>query len=65
VNVRGATWAVTDIRPQGLPRSPADEGEPGLTHVVQLQSLEEDRLVPGTADGRPHDRKGRVGDDPL
>ena len=44
VNVRGASWAVADVRSQGLPRSPADEGEPGLTHVVQLQSLEEDRL---------------------
>ena len=44
VNVRGATWAVADVRAQGLPRSPADEGEPGLTHVVELQSLEEDRL---------------------
>ena len=44
VNVRGATWAVADVRAQGLPRSPADEGEPGLTHVVDLQSLEEDRL---------------------
>ena len=44
VNVRGASWAVADVRAQGLPRSPADEGEPGLTHVVQLQSLEEDRL---------------------
>lgn len=44
VNVRGSTWAVADVRPQGLPRSPADEGLPGLTHVVELQSLEEDRL---------------------
>ena len=44
VNVRGASWAVADVRTQGLPRSPADEGEPGLTHVVELQSLEEDRL---------------------
>jgi len=44
VNVRGAAWAAADVRAQGLPRSPADEGEPGLTHVVQLQSLEEDRL---------------------
>jgi superfamily II DNA or RNA helicase len=44
VNVRGATWAVAEVISQGLPRSPADEGEPGLTHVVQLQSLEEDRL---------------------
>lgn len=44
VNVRGSTWAVTDVRQQGLPRSPADEGTAGLTHVVSLQSLEEDRL---------------------
>jgi superfamily II DNA/RNA helicase len=35
---------VTQIRDQGLPRSPADEQTPGLTHVVYLQSLEEDRL---------------------
>jgi hypothetical protein len=44
VNVRGSTWAVADVRQQGLPRSPADEGAAGLTHVVSLQSLEEDRL---------------------
>ncbi len=44
VNVRGSTWAVADIAQQGLPRSPADEGTAGLTHVVSLQSLEEDRL---------------------
>lgn len=44
VNVRGSTWAVADVRQQGLVRSPADEGTPGLTHVVDLQSLEEDRL---------------------
>jgi superfamily II DNA or RNA helicase len=44
VNVRGAMWAVTEVRQQGLPRSPADEAEAGLTHVVDLQSLEEDRL---------------------
>ena len=44
VNVRGANWAVADVRAQGLPRSPADEGEAGVTHVVDLQSLEEDRL---------------------
>lgn len=44
VNVRGSTWAVVEVRQQGLPRSPADEGAPGLTHVVALQSLEEDRL---------------------
>ncbi|MFD4945939.1 DISARM system SNF2-like helicase DrmD [Streptomyces sp. NPDC058409] len=44
VNVRGSTWAVADIRQQGLPRSPADEGTAGLAHVVTMQSLEEDRL---------------------
>jgi superfamily II DNA or RNA helicase len=44
VNVRGSTWAVADVQQQGLPRSPADEGVPHLTHVVSLQSLEEDRL---------------------
>ncbi|MGH3785212.1 MAG: DISARM system SNF2-like helicase DrmD [Pseudonocardiaceae bacterium] len=44
VNVRGSTWAVAEVRQQGLPRSPADEGAAGLTHVVSLQSLEEDRL---------------------
>ncbi|MDX6739041.1 DISARM system SNF2-like helicase DrmD [Actinocorallia sp. A-T 12471] len=43
VNVRGSTWAVTDVRTQGLPRSPADEGAAHLAHVVVLQSLEEDR----------------------
>jgi superfamily II DNA or RNA helicase len=44
VNVRGSTWAVANVRQQGLPRSPADEGTAGLTHVVSLQSLAEDRL---------------------
>ncbi|MYU31134.1 MULTISPECIES: DISARM system SNF2-like helicase DrmD [Streptomyces] len=44
VKVRGSTWAVSDVRRQGLPRSPADEGVPGLAHVVSLQSLDEDRL---------------------
>lgn len=44
VKVRGSTWAVSDVRRQGLPRSPADEGAPGLTHMVSLQSLDEDRL---------------------
>jgi len=44
VTVRGATWAVADVRQQGLPRSPADEGTPGLTHVVSLQALADDRL---------------------
>lgn len=44
VEVRGATWAVADVKDQGLPRSPADEGSAGAQHVVTLQSLEEDRL---------------------
>jgi len=44
VNVRGSTWAVADVRQQGLPRSPADDGTANLSHVVSLQSLEEDRL---------------------
>ena len=43
VEVRGATWAVAEVRPQGLPRSPADEGRPGAQHLVTLQSLDEDR----------------------
>lgn len=44
VNVRGSTWAVADVQEQGLPRSPADESAAHLSHVVTLQSLEEDRL---------------------
>lgn len=42
--VRGATWAVTDVRVQGLPRSGADDATTGLQHAVTLQSLDEDRL---------------------
>lgn len=44
VKVRGSTWAVSDIQKQGLPRSPADEGAPRLTHVVSVLSLDADRL---------------------
>ncbi len=44
VEVRGSTWAVSNVRCQGLPRSSADERSPGLSHVVDLQSLEEGRL---------------------
>ncbi|MFC5222051.1 DISARM system SNF2-like helicase DrmD [Bifidobacterium leontopitheci] len=44
VEVRGATWAVTDVTEQGLSRSPADESRSGKQHVVSLQSLEEDRM---------------------
>ena len=44
VEVRGSTWAVANIQAQGLPRSPADEATAQLSHVVDLQSLNEDRL---------------------
>ena len=44
VEVRGSTGAVANVQAQGLPRSPADEGAAQLNHVVDLQSLDEDRL---------------------
>ncbi len=44
VEVRGSTWAVANVQAQGLPRSPADESTASLSHVVDLQSLDEDRL---------------------
>jgi len=44
VEVRGSAWAVAGVQEQGLPRSPADEGTAHLSHVVELQSLDEDRL---------------------
>ena len=44
VEVRGSSWAVANVRPQGLPRSPADESTAHLSHVIELQSLDEDRL---------------------
>ncbi|WP_460743785.1 DISARM system SNF2-like helicase DrmD [Mariniluteicoccus endophyticus] len=44
VEVRGTTWAVTDVQRQGLTRSSADEAVAGLQHVVTLQSLGEDSL---------------------
>ncbi|PYI39493.1 DNA helicase [Arthrobacter psychrolactophilus] len=44
VEVRGANWAVADVREQGLPRSSADDGVPQLNHVISLQSLAEDRM---------------------
>ena len=44
VEVRGSTWAVANVQAQGLPRSPADESTAGLSHVIDLQSLDEDRL---------------------
>ncbi len=44
VEVRGSTWAVANVQAQGLPRSPADEAIAHLNHVVDLQSLDEDRL---------------------
>jgi len=44
VEVRGSTWAVANVQAQGLPRSPADEATAQLSHVVDLQSLDEDHL---------------------
>ncbi|MBK8730896.1 MAG: DEAD/DEAH box helicase family protein [Tetrasphaera sp.] len=44
VEVRGSVWAVANVQAQGLPRSPADEATAQLSHVVDLQSLDEDRL---------------------
>jgi hypothetical protein len=44
VEVRGSTWAVANVQAQGLPRSPADDATAQLNHVVDLQSLDEDRL---------------------
>jgi superfamily II DNA or RNA helicase len=44
VEVRGSTWAVANVQAQGLPRSPADESTARLSHVIDLQSLDEDRL---------------------
>lgn len=42
--MRGSTWAVTNVRTQGLLRSPQDEAAAALQHEVSLQSLEEDRM---------------------
>ncbi|WP_328284287.1 DISARM system SNF2-like helicase DrmD [Brevibacterium sp. UCMA 11752] len=44
VLVRGSLWAVTDVRVQGLSRSPADDADQRLDHIVTLQSIAEDRL---------------------
>jgi ERCC4-related helicase len=44
VQVRGSTWAVANVQAQGLPRSPADEASAHISHVVDLQALDEDRL---------------------
>lgn len=44
VEVRGSTWAVSNVQAQGLPRSPADEAVAQLSHVVDLQSLDEGSL---------------------
>jgi len=44
VEVRGSTWAVSNVQAQGLPRSPADEATAQLSHVVDLQSLDEGSL---------------------
>jgi hypothetical protein len=44
VEVRGSTWAVANVQAQGLPLSPADDASAKLNHVIELQSLDEDRL---------------------
>jgi superfamily II DNA or RNA helicase len=44
VTVRGAMWAVADVREQEQPPQPGDEDDNRITHVVDLQSLDEDRL---------------------
>ncbi len=44
VEVRGSTWAITDVQEQGITRSPADETIAALQHVVTLQALGEDNL---------------------
>ena len=45
VTVRGAMWAVADVREQEPQPSQASDAEEGsVTHVVDLQSLDEDRL---------------------
>jgi len=44
VEMRGSTWAVANVQAQGLPLSPADDATAQLNHVVDLQSLDEDRL---------------------
>lgn len=44
VEVRGSSWVVANAQVQGLPRSPGDEISAHLNHVVDLQSLDEDRL---------------------
>jgi superfamily II DNA or RNA helicase len=44
VEVRGSTWAVANVQAQGLPLSPADDATVQLNHVIDLQSLDEDRL---------------------
>jgi len=44
VEVRGSTWAVANVAAQGLPLSPADDATAKLNHIVDLQSLDEDRL---------------------
>ena len=36
VQVRGITWAVTDVAEQGISRFPADETVAALPHVITL-----------------------------
>ena len=44
VAVRGASWAVTEVLQQSLPRSAHDDAVHQLQHAVTLQSVDDDRL---------------------
>ena len=44
VRVRGSLWAVSEVREQGVRRSPADEATTQRQHLVTLMSLAEDHM---------------------
>ena len=63
VEVRGSTWAVADVREQGLPRSPADESQPRATPRRDAAVAGRGPAGRGAdggvgAGGRPHGRPG-------
>lgn len=41
---RGSTWAVVNVQAEGLPRHPADEATARPSSVIDVASLNEDRL---------------------
>lgn len=47
---------MANVQAQGLPRSPADESTAQLSHVVDLQSLDEGRLDVLPITELPHPR---------